>query len=264
MDRIKLAREILDKHEQAKRHALYAGMGSLGAGAGAIALGQHRTQQDLANIPKHKHWRTFKKDLRPGDIVMSRSKEPGLSPMTQAGVEAFLGTDHNHVQLYAGKGKVLEVQGSGKNVKMRDAKKAIGIGEDLIIYRPKLSKKEIRKGLERAKKLKGLPYEHGHLKRVLSTLAGYPGKLSKEEVVCSDIIAKAYPQLFKGPNIPFTHIHQNEGLKPISHLRKIREMPLTARLTSRVAHPLLHSLKWAVPAAAGAYGLSRYLSREQE
>jgi hypothetical protein len=136
---------------------------------------------------------------KPGDILLTRAVKPGLWSMA---VSAAQGTAYGHSALYAGKGKVIDarVREGVFVTSLPEVIKEWGGGRDVRLYAPKVSDKQREAALRTAKELIGTPYSTRNALRS----AGVPVPEKADAVICSRVIAEAYPTLVKGRDVDRT------------------------------------------------------------
>ena len=172
-------------------------------------------------------------------------------------INTFGGSKHTHTQIYAGKGKLLETAGPGYPVAMDNAKLQLSRGQDVIAYRPKMKEKAIQKGIAEGKKLLGAKYEGAGqmLGRGANMVAGMTQKachLGKgDRVVCTDVIAKAYPKIMPNRYSTIESLQSSKHLKPVAHLNRLHTNK--GSFFYKGLHPTVSALKVGLP----VYGVAK-------
>lgn len=254
-------------------------VGAVGAAKGFIdsrAVAKKHQQAVSA-----KNWKDFANKLKPGDILAStpiKSSDRAIKqiPITLKDSLTYFGeSPQTHSSLYLGKGKLFEIAGSEYKASQSDAKVQLSRGENVIAYRPTtkggkpLSTEETRKAIARAKSLSGAKYETSMdtAKRVARMATGTGGKSCSigkgGRIVCTDVIAKAYPKHIPDRHTALGKIERSKQMQPVASL--IRKMP-TARtkFIHNVLRPAVRGAKWALPAYGAAKAIEYVKGKKNE
>jgi cell wall-associated NlpC family hydrolase len=165
----------------------------------------------------------FQEKLKPGDILLTRAVHQSLMSKIISGVQH---SDFGHSALYIGNGRVIDTRNRGEGVIQTSLsevyKKWGGGGRDIRAYAPSATAEQRDQAIARAKELLGTPYNTLGAVRLLLPAAKNkgiePGKPKK--VICSELIARAYPDL------PFAAGKNRAHVLPVD----IAKSPLTARV----------------------------------
>lgn len=252
----------LDKDNTKRDVALAAG----GAYAGTSAvMGIHdlRRYSDKNRVYA-KSIKGLKKQLRPGDVILTSSSfhdgphARDLKTLLRVGK----GGEHYHGTVYIGKGRVMEATGMGtraSSTRIEDIP-----SKNISVYRPKHAVREdIKKAVNFAKKSRGTPYANSKelWRNGVSYLTGIGGGRTgkavlgpKGSIVCTEMVAEAYPKIFKKKNIGTRDIETSKDMINVVNFKRggkgIRGMD---KVLSSAAHPLLKNIKWGLVGGALAY-----------
>ena len=109
---IKLAEKDRDDRLKPIQTAAAAGAVASGVSLGKVLIREHKER----NIPKARSWSKFVKQLKPGDILVSKravssSTKKDMDGVISAGLHALGGSKHVHASMYVGNGKILHAAG---------------------------------------------------------------------------------------------------------------------------------------------------------
>lgn len=171
----------------------------------------------------------FQAKLKPGDILLTRAVRPTLMSKIVSGVQH---SDFGHSSIYAGDGKVIDTRNHGEGVfqtSLREVYKKWGGGRDIRAYSPKATAAQRQKAVARAKELIGTPYHTMGAFRLLFPAGknkGVDPSKKPKSVICSEVVARAYPDL------PFAQRKNRAHVLPVD----IAKSPLVRR-KAELVHP---------------------------
>lgn len=220
-------------------------------------------------------WKDFEKMTQPGDVVFTSGPERDAFKRI---IQAFGGTKYPHAELIADevrKGRPTSYQAAGADDLAglyrfrpegagRSPKNYAG-----LLFRPNVKKKEVSAALEAAEALEDRRYETveelvDRLKKTISHAPSTSCAANPESgVVCTDIIAEAYPQLIKSRYTPAGEMMETLG-KPIARLNTGRTFSPLEKFLAHVGGPALRNLKPAAIAGLGTAGILGALSLLEE
>lgn len=236
-----------------------------GAAAAKDVHADYRLNKKINSSKKTKNWKEFVRTLKPGDVVVSgRVVKPNF---IQRAVTYLGGSKEIHGQIYAGKGKIVHTPGGKVPITLDSAKYQLSRKNNLVAYRPKGGGGS--KAVRRAKEILGSKYETKKeiAKRVLGMVAGVGGGKScslsgkGKNVVCTDIVGKAHPQLGLNRYTPMRKIQLHKGMIPVSHLHRgsaVRDTVLLKGLRPAVA-----AAKWGLPAYGAAKMIEKFRNKKE-
>lgn len=190
-----------------------------------MEAGEKRAGASIAE-PKLKD---FQARLKPGDILLTRAVHPTLMSKIISGVQH---SDFGHSALYVGGGRVIDTRNRGEGViqtSLDDIYNKWGGGRDIRAYAPRATEEQRSRAIARAKELVGTPYNTLGAARLLLPAAKNKGvdPGAPKKVICSELIARAYPDL------PFAAEKHRAHVLPVD----IAKSPLTARVAEVVHGP---------------------------
>lgn len=262
-------------------------LSSAAAGTVAIAGGviSHREKLDKIREQslqvKHTSHRSFVRSLKPGDILVQgygryRSGDLGIpNPVggqgslikgvkvkTSDAVQAFHGYPELHAGVYVGKGKFVHSTGHGDKVRKGN------IGDltsrsNVVAIRPKTSSQKRARAAEYATQQIGKPYTPKSHKNIVKELVGLKTKYDPncKDFVCTSLPMQAYHDKAKSMyEHPYEMVHRGQAKIVSSH--NTARLGATENIASTHIHPIVSSLKYAVPAAAMAGIAAHFLSKK--
>lgn len=251
------------------------------AGAAGTARGLYTNYQITKKhraAKSSKNWRSFIKQLKPGDVITStptKSREKIVKGVNLKDALTLFGeSPQTHAALYTGKGALFEIPGSKYRASVSSAKTQLSRGENVVAYRPTnngkaLSQKQKARAIASAKELSGRKYETAmeNVKRVGKTVAGIGGKSCNigkgGRIVCTDVIAKAYPKQIPNRYTSIGAIERSKHMQPVAKL--IRARPgMRTKLIHNVLRPAARGAKWALPAYGAAKALDYIKGKKNE
>lgn len=178
----------------------------------------------------------FLKTLQPGDVLLTRPKRmtgPGRFLFQTIGGQG----PWTHVGIHGGDDKIIHMQHAPDALGLERLKRkgriddirAIAARNQILAKRPKnASEEEIAAALESARSLIGKPYNWKHLARagVLPKRDPLGKSKGSDSAICSELIAKAYPNRMFGARSK-EHISPQE-LFTSPHLKSIAALILAS------------------------------------
>lgn len=264
-------RDIQDR----MRQAALLGLGMTG-GLGAYDSLAHTIRDRIQRgaVPATRSFSDFQGKLQPGDVVFHRrpSKHSGAAsigsrelPFKESDVMiGAKGDPFYHPSVYRGGGNITEAAGAYEGVK--NTRLNPKYPEELMAYRLKDPKRgEISKAQRFLDRMIGSDYKshadtikHGatHLFTPKGPrTSGLKCKIGKKGIVCSELVAEAYPRVFKDRFMSPIDMRHSKDMELVARYgTQVR--PITAReaILSKGVYPLLKNLKWG--ALAGGVGLA--------
>ena len=217
---------------------------------------------ERARVPNSKRWKDFVGQLKPGDVLFSRSTKRKLLPDVKDVLQGGMGSPHYHAALYTGKGRVFEHPGAGFTSSYNSAKLQLGRGEDVVAYRPNVDEKTRRDAVTKVpKELSGRKYKTnaGVIAQGAENLLvpGGGGKACTKapdgRIVRTTVIQRAYNKLFTDTtNVEEMRRHKNMNM--VARLQRPGTAPsLREKMLYRGVYPIAKNLKWGLGAGGLAY-----------
>jgi len=269
------------------RKATEVAAGTTGALAATKALKEEIVDRvENAKVRKTRSIKDLKKKLKPGDILFTRY-DPKHSPDWDFDVPKNLqkyvkgkkniklpikasefvqfgagGSTHYHGALYVGGGRALEAEGQAYKSKINSLKEVVK-GNDVKVYRvTNQPKSEITKGVNWAKKQKGVRY--GTMPELLRHGAGHlfgrggpkscrTPKGKGKPIVCTTTITKAHPKTFKREYMSPDEMRAKKGVKLVARFGRTPPTRVKSKILQRVVYPVLKKGKWGALAGAATY-----------
>lgn len=184
-------------------------------------------KQGEAEPPEVAGLAQLKSKLKPGDILLTRAVHPTIMSRIVSGAQ---GTQFGHSAMYIGDGKVIDTRNHGKGVfktSLNEVYKKWGGGRDIKAVSPKATAKQRTRAVTRAKQMLGTPYHAMGAFRLLAPVrktTENPGvDFKPKKVICSEVIARAYPHLNFADKRPEhvrpVDIAKSTAVKPIALLK---------------------------------------------
>lgn len=295
---LKIAQDIIDNKDKPHILGGLGGLGGGAISSGFIAENYNRNKLKNTKLRELRNKKELLKNLMPGDILVTRTANPKagkftiptgkikelfkskgwdksslgkriLKKLDNTGVRmsdlisTSTGSPYAHTSMYIGK----DSKGVHNIVDTWDNKAKIRkLKEELsdrahVIYRPR-DRKLSRKAVEKAKEMASKGFKYRSKADVLNYMfRNFFGKGCKldDKAVCSELIAKAYPDIFKNKAVLPSDFSKVKGLKSIGRFgTDIAPLTNIQKILTYGTYPLLKSLKYALPAGV-ALGYSPYL-----
>lgn len=257
-----------DKHRKLKTAA------GIGAGTTAAMSAVESTRAMLRDAQEQKVRATrgfsdFTSKLQPGDILFHRRpvKNSALEkignyqmPFTEADeLMSLKGDPYYHGSIYMGRGKIGDaydgVVGVRKNTPIMPE-----TAEDIKAYRPQVPQKAKDRALQYVKDMHGARYkdmsgllEHG-ANHLLNPVGKKTSLTPAEASVCTELVANAYPSIFKDAYAGPEEMRHAKGMQLIARYNPMGKITPRETITSRIIHPTLKNLKYGLLAGGLAYG----------
>jgi hypothetical protein len=234
-----------------------------------------------AAVPKTKGWADFQKKLQPGDVVFHRrghkyTGEAELNgrefPIRESDVMlAAKGDPYYHPSVYRGKGLVTDAAGWDMGVK--NTRLYNQVPEDLRVYRPKATDAQRQKAGKFLNDMTGANYKSeaevmkhglGHLAGQSVPTTGDVSKLTPKGVVCSELVAEAYPHLFKDRLMSPIDMRHHPDMDLVARYGHSLQVGAREKIAAHVVHPLLKHAKWGLAAGVGSLALSKLADYRKE
>lgn len=230
----------------------------------------HEAAKEAADYARVKNSTSFDdllKQMKPGDVVFSRSTltskyKIDVKQMLQAG----MGSRHYHASMFVGGGRIAEHPGAGYKSWMPHMRTQLSRGEDVVVYRPKVSDEVKAKAVERAKGLIGRNYASS--KEVLTTgfrsLIGLPGKIGGTSpgspITCVTVPQQGYKEIFGSKFSTVQDLKDHPAMEMVARLQRKGTAPLmNEKALYRVGYGVAKYAKWGLLAAGVAFGATMFV-----
>lgn len=164
---------------------------------------------DYKNVKRTDSVKQLLRNIRPGDVLLSKQNDKTRTFGNK--VQAWwTGSRWTHAGLASGKGRTSHSYsgikgwspGGEKRIRMHQIASLPKLNRDVLVLRPRASKKSRRHAVQFAKKTVGTPYSYTDWARA-AFLRGKPkpGEAKKvpKKMICTTQVAYAYPKMeFKG------------------------------------------------------------------
>ena len=265
-------RERQEAEERKSRLEQAAGLGAATTGGLALNHSIRHTLQDIGEeraVPKTNSWREYLKKLQPGDVIFSREfgkDDRGKAHIYDA-LAAAKGDNFVHPTVYRGGGMISEAGGADVPAKARARMSASHYPLEQRAYRFKnIADPEKARAFQFLDEMAGTPYKSatdtalhglGHLAGVQVPTTGKACRVGKDGVVCSELVAEAFPKRFKDRLMSPIDMRHHPDMEMVARYGHSVDVPLGERVLARGVYPVLRNLKWGLGAGALGYaGLS--------
>ena len=261
-----------DLKERLRRAALAsAGItGAMGATEGTL---RYLRAAEAEKAQRATKWYSeFLAKLQPGDVLFHRKGTKWTGNADLAGRDipikegqvmlAAKGDPFYHASVYRGKGNVTEAADWKQGVK-NTRLSAASAPEELIAMRAPQS--EVAKAIDTVESIRkaGTPYrsetgaiQHG-LKHLagLSEEAGKACRLTDRGIVCTELVAEAFPKIFKDRLASPGDMRFNPDLDFVARYNPAHnKVTLGENLLAHGAYPMLKNAKWGLLGGLGVLG----------